>query len=326
METKSMSKKKIYLTYSHNDRRWLEELLTYLSPLRATFEVWTDSQINAGADWSAQIKEAITTSDVVILLVSMNFLASDFLTSVELPSILNAAKSRGTLVLPILISACLWEFTPLAEFQFLNKPDMPLSMLTPAARTKAYNNIVVTLSSILSQTEQAKPGLQASADFAEEIARKIFDRVRAELLVSAQVKGSDRSDQVEEESTLIFVICPYSPDMDPIFEGIREAAKAVGLEAKRVKDVLGDYQITTQLMSMIAKARLIVADLSHEKPNVYFELGYARGLGKTVVTCAREGTAIHFDVKDWTYIPYNDSRVLEKALTERLRFELEKGA
>jgi nucleoside 2-deoxyribosyltransferase len=98
------------------------------------------------------------------------------------------------------------------------------------------------------------------------------------------------------------------------------------LEAKRVKDVAGDYQITNQLMSMIATARLIVADLSHERPNVYFELGYARGLGKTVVTCARERTKIHFDAKDWTYIAYNDSRVLEKALLDRFRFELEKGA
>jgi hypothetical protein len=59
---------------------------------------------------------------------------------------------------------------------------------------------------------------------------------------------------------------------------------------------------------------------------VYFELGYARGMGKTVVTCAREGTDIHFDVKDWTYIPYTDSRVLEKALLDRFTFELEKGA
>ena len=103
-------------------------------------------------------------------------------------------------------------------------------------------------------------------------------------------------------------------------------SRKFGLEAKRVKDVIGDYQITGQIMSMIAEARLVVADLTHERPNVYFELGYARGLGKTVVTCAREGTDIHFDVKDWTYIPYYDSRILEKALVDRFRFELEKGA
>ena len=114
--------------------------------------------------------------------------------------------------------------------------------------------------------------------------------------------------------------------MEPVFEGIQAAAKEVGLTAKRVKDVIGDFQITAQIMSMIATARFVVADLTHERPNVYFELGYARGVGKTVVTCARENTAIHFDVKDWTYIPYNDSRSLEKKLIDRFKFELEKGA
>jgi nucleoside 2-deoxyribosyltransferase len=73
---------------------------------------------------------------------------------------------------------------------------------------------------------------------------------------------------------------------------------------------------------MIEGARFVVADLTHERPNVYFELGYARGLGKTVVTIAREGTAVHFDVKDWTYIPYIDSRLLELDLKKRFEFEL----
>lgn len=66
-------------------------------------------------------------------------------------------------------------------------------------------------------------------------------------------------------------------------------------------------------------------DLSHERPNVYFELGFARGLGKAVITIAREGTSIHFDVKDWTFISYIDSRLLERDLKKRFQFELAGG-
>jgi hypothetical protein len=325
VKAKSVKENTIYVSYSHRDRRWLEELLIHLNPLEATAKVFSDTRIDAGADWKPQIAEAIAAADVIIVLVSANLLASDFLTGFELPSILSAAQMRGTLVLPILISPCDWKRTALTKFQFLN-PDKPLSSLSLAARDHVYVDIVRRLGSILSEPEPVKPGLVASTDFAEEIARKVFDRVKANLADFAQMKTSNRPELQEEVSSLVFVICPFSADMDPIFEGIREAAKAVSLEAKRVKDVVGDYQITTQLMSMIAQARLIVADLSHERPNVYFELGYARGLGKTVVTCAREGTMIHFDAKDWTYIPYNDSRVLEKALLDRFRFELEKGA
>jgi hypothetical protein len=76
---------------------------------------------------------------------------------------------------------------------------------------------------------------------------------------------------------------------------------------------------------MIGQARFIVADLTNERPNVYFELGYARGLGKTVITILRSGTNIHFDVRDWTYTEYFDSRPLENDLLQRFEFELQRS-
>ncbi len=319
-------KKRIFISYSHKDRRWLEELLTHLAPLRDTFEVWADSQIDAGQDWEEQINSAIEKADVVILLVTADFLASKFMQEVELPRILEASRSRGTLVLPILVQHSLWNHTPLREFQFLNPPDKPLASLSREARHAAYVQIARRLDSALTLKAPETPGPVASADFSEEIARKVFALIKADLAAPASKASKKTQATLRDASSLVFVICSFSPDMEPVFEGMKAAAKKFGLEAKRVKDVIGDYQITSQIMSMIADARLIVADLTDERPNVYFELGYARGLGKTVVTCARQGTEIHFDVKDWTYIPYNDSRVLEKALGDRFRFEIEKGA
>ena len=73
---------------------------------------------------------------------------------------------------------------------------------------------------------------------------------------------------------------------------------------------------------MISRAYLILADLTHERPNVYFELGYPRGIGKRVITILREGTEVHFDVYDWRHIDYIDSRPLEKTLIDRLKYEL----
>ena len=83
-------------------------------------------------------------------------------------------------------------------------------------------------------------------------------------------------------------------------------------------DDLGDYRITDRIIDMIKRAKFIVADLTYERPNVYFELGYARALGKTVLTTAKQDTEIHFDVKDWTYIPYEDENELESELSARL--------
>jgi hypothetical protein len=76
---------------------------------------------------------------------------------------------------------------------------------------------------------------------------------------------------------------------------------------------------------MIGQARFILADLTNERPNAYFELVYARGLGKTVITILRSGTNIHFDVRDWTHIGYFDSRPLETDLMQRFKFELQRS-
>ena len=78
--------------------------------------------------------------------------------------------------------------------------------------------------------------------------------------------------EVEPPSELIFHISTFAPDMEPASDAVKAAASAVGLTAQRVKDVPGDYRITDKIMEMILSARIVVADLTHERPNVYFVL------------------------------------------------------
>jgi nucleoside 2-deoxyribosyltransferase len=127
---------------------------------------------------------------------------------------------------------------------------------------------------------------------------------------------------LREEDRLVFVISSFKEEMEVSYAAIKAAADSVGLVAKRVKDIEGDFKITDKIMEMIERSRFVVADLSHERPNVYFELGYARGIKKTVVTILKKGHAIHFDVKDWNYIEYADSRDLENTLKRRFSVEL----
>jgi hypothetical protein len=148
-------------------------------------------------------------------------------------------------------------------------------------------------------------------------AARVIAQLRSSWLDLGSESGVPKDD-------LVFVVCSFDPDMEPVFDAVAAAAAATGLRAERVKDVQGDYRITEKILTLIKDARMIVADLSHERPNVYFELGYARGLGKTVITILREGTTAHFDVRDWAYLPYIDSRPLEHQLTQRFRFELER--
>lgn len=153
-------------------------------------------------------------------------------------------------------------------------------------------------------------------DLAEEIALRVIAVLRHQA-------SGEAARPVAPDDNLVFVISSFTPEMEPSYLAITSAAQAAGLRAERVKDVPGDYRITDRILKMIGQARFIVADLTNERPNVYFELGYARGLGKTVITIVRSGTNIHFDVRDWTYIEYFDSRPLENDLLQRFKFELQ---
>lgn len=155
--------------------------------------------------------------------------------------------------------------------------------------------------------------------------RNLFDEAAA--LVNRRLRAwlADLCLAPMSDDGLVFVVCSFAPDMDPVFDAVACAAASVGLRAVRVKDVHGDYRVTDKILTLVRDARLVVADLSHGGPNVYFELGYARGLGKTVITILRAGAIAHFDVQDWAYLEYIDSRPLEHQLRERFRFEMGRG-
>jgi hypothetical protein len=305
----------------------------HLRAIADNVEVWSDAEIKIGASWHDEIARAISTADVAILLVSADYLASDFIASQELPTLLESSSHRRTLILPVMISpAFLDPASPLSRFQFVNNPDRPLSALKPNEQDQVFMEVARVIQQRLPKlTRPGGPGKQPAdpaaqlAPLVDEIAARVVQLLASDQKMKPRDPGRPASSSTpSSESNLVFVVMSFSDDMEPIFEGIAAAAASVGLEARRVKDVSGDYRITDKIMEMILSSRLVIVDLTHERPNVYFELGYARASGKTVITIARRETQIHFDVKDWTYIPYIDSRTLERDLRERLTNELQR--
>jgi hypothetical protein len=129
--------KKVFISYSHSDRRWLERLLSTLSPLKTHFDIWSDERIQPGDQWRDEIQRALSDVNVAVLLVSTDFLASDFIARVELPALLQGAQARGSRILWVPVSDCLHEGTAISSFQAVFDPKRPLDSLTKAKRQAA---------------------------------------------------------------------------------------------------------------------------------------------------------------------------------------------
>ncbi len=123
-----MNRTQVFISYSHKDTKWLERIQVHLKPLEreGLIDRWDDTRIKAGKKWQEEIEKALASAKVAILLVSADFLASDFIVDNEFPPLLAAAKADGAVIIPVILSPSLFEQTDLAQFQAVNPPQRPL--------------------------------------------------------------------------------------------------------------------------------------------------------------------------------------------------------
>ncbi len=105
-----MTKPVVFISYSHQDEQEKETLLSHLGVLKRAglIDLWSDDRIGAGKDWQQEIDQAMAQAHVAILLISANFLNSDFILRREVPVLLNRRQGEGLTVFPIIAKACAW--------------------------------------------------------------------------------------------------------------------------------------------------------------------------------------------------------------------------
>jgi len=137
-----LGRDQVFISYSHKDRKFLEELISTLSPLlRKGFSVWEDRNIETGDQWRKDIERALASAKVAVLLVSRDFLESDFIVEIELPSLLKAAKQNGLKIIWVLLRPCLHDESEIHRYQAAHDISKPLSKLRRADREALWAQI-----------------------------------------------------------------------------------------------------------------------------------------------------------------------------------------
>jgi hypothetical protein len=141
----------VFVSYSHKDKKWLTELQTMLKPLMRTgaIDLWDDTKIEPGAIWKDEIKKALDSSKVALLLVSANFLASDFIAKNELPPLIKAAKEEGVIVFWIYVSACMYQATEIANYQAAHEIKRPLDQLSKPNRQAVLSEVCARIKTLI---------------------------------------------------------------------------------------------------------------------------------------------------------------------------------
>lgn len=145
---KASTKPKAFVSYSRADKDHLDRMMVHLRPLqkRDLVDVWRDTRIKAGEKWEEEIMSALSEAAIAVLLISADFLASDFIVDNELPPLLESAEHEGTRILPVILKPC--RFTrdkKLSQFQALNDPPEPLLLQSKIEQEAIWDQLALAM-------------------------------------------------------------------------------------------------------------------------------------------------------------------------------------
>ncbi|NOU19432.1 MAG: hypothetical protein HOO91_17900 [Bacteroidales bacterium] len=127
-------------------------------------------------------------------------------------------------------------------------------------------------------------------------------------------------DIADYKRNLVFVIMPFTDELDDSYIAIKDECSKLGLITKRVDENVGSGLIINEITDFIIKAEFIICDLTKERPNVYYELGFAHGIGNEsldVFLIAKDGTTLHFDVGAYRVRYYKSTEHLRSLIRDK---------
>jgi len=130
---------------------------------------------------------------------------------------------------------------------------------------------------------------------------------------------SDLQRKYADSKNHIFVIMKFGDKaLDSAYEGVIEPIiREFNFEPVRVDKVQNSGKINDQIIDYISTSKYVIADLTGERPNTYYEAGFAHALGKETILTIRSGEKIHFDLSNHRFIQWDTEADLRKQLKER---------
>jgi len=144
---------KIFFCYAHEDEPLLLKLKAHLRPLQRQgfIDVWYDRDINAGTEWEQQITEELNTSQIILLLVSPDFMNSDYCYGTEMKRALERHEQKEARVIPVILRPVYWQIRSLHKLQALPTDAKPIMSSSWQYQDEAFFNVAEGIRKIVEQ-------------------------------------------------------------------------------------------------------------------------------------------------------------------------------
>lgn len=132
----------VFISYSHRDEAFKDELVVHLANLKrqGKIKAWQDRDIEAGAEWDAEIKQQLESAEIILLLITPRFLASNYCFDLEMQRALQRHNEQTARVIPIIVKHCDWQDAPFSKLQVLPKDAKPVTKWDD--QDEAFLNVV----------------------------------------------------------------------------------------------------------------------------------------------------------------------------------------
>lgn len=141
----------VFISYSHKDDEFRERLDVHLALLQRqdVIRVWHDRRIGAGKDIHGEISENLETADIVLLLVSPDFLASDYCYDREMVRAMERHKEGAVRVIPVILRVCDWHGAPFGHLKVVPRDGQPITKFTD--RDEGFTEVAKAIRSVAAE-------------------------------------------------------------------------------------------------------------------------------------------------------------------------------
>jgi len=269
-----MTSPNIFIGLSHKDRDWADRLRSHLRVVfRSKPEViiWDDRRIKAGDDWSSEIQKALQLANVAVLLVSADYLASDFVSNIEIPTLLQRRVQEGLRIIPLIVRPCAWHEVPwLRSIQFWPRDAQPLASLSEDQIDKNLAELAEQVAAALEHVPGEPMGLQASDATAEK-----------------DIARGDRK--------LFFITHAHEDgDFAELLQGrIEKEGHLAWIDTERLLVGTDWRQEIDQNIKASAAVLVVMSPEAKASEYVTYEWAFAWGVGVTVIPLMLKPTPLH---------------------------------